>query len=197
MVESVAKWVTDQISPQVLLKCPDDNNVEETWTYHQVHPSVLAMFVPTKDKVGPSMVPTIPSICVDLLDGDDRPFDMNGTSTIRLNISAWNPGTHGTELWEPQTDGSFVRSNAQDAMDVFTRNAEGWKDVWNVVDRIRGELRNAVSIGDLRIKLEDGISYGPFLQEDAVSFDYPYWYAWVKFGVEYHDIADTKFQDLL
>ena len=39
-------------------------------------------------------------------------------------------------------------------------------------------------MGDLRVVKEQGITFGPFTEQDAIPDFYPYWYAWAQFTVE-------------
>ena len=45
-------------------------------------------------------------------------------------------------------------------------------------------IENAEYIGSLRVMKEDGITFGPVSEQDAVPDFYPYWFAWVEFSVE-------------
>ena len=66
----------------------------------------------------------------------------------------------------------------------FARDAEGWKDVWNFVDRALREIENAEYLNGLRVVKEIPITYGQFQQEGQISDLYPYWGAWAIFTIE-------------
>ena len=61
---------------------------------------------------------------------------------------------------------------------------EGWRDAWNFVDTALRMIENAEYIGPLRVMKEDGITFGPVSEQDAVPDFYPYWFAWVEFSAE-------------
>lgn len=66
----------------------------------------------------------------------------------------------------------------------FEKNGEGWRDAWNFVDTALRMIENAEYIGPLRVMKEDGITFGPVSEQDAVPDFYPYWFAWVEFSAE-------------
>lgn len=64
------------------------------------------------------------------------------------------------------------------------KNGEGWRDAWNFVDTALRRIENAEYLGDLRVIKEEGITFGPVAEQDAVPDFYPYWFAWAEFSVE-------------
>ena len=72
----------------------------------------------------------------------------------------------------------------EEAAAFFEKNGEGWRDAWNFVDTALRMIENAEYIGPLRVMKEDGITFGPVSEQDAVPDFYPYWFAWVEFAVE-------------
>lgn len=164
-LETVTNWLIEKVCTKIKLKAPHDNDVEK---FEEVNPTAFTLFQPGKTKAPPGAQPTIPSIVVQLIEGND---DMPASKTrlkLQLSFLTWNPGKH----------------SAEGANEPLTRNAEGWKDVWNFVGRALQELENNEYIDDLRVVKELGITYGPFTQDDALADLYPYWGAWVILTIE-------------
>jgi len=173
-IELIVGWAEKEICSRVKLKLPDDDRAGHTgaddgnYEYKLVSPSAFALFVPTKDRLPPKAAAPIPSICVQIVEGKDLP--QSGTTKIRLGFAVWNPGLHRPAHDHPK----------------YERSGDGWRDAWNFVDVAIREISSTEVIGDmLRVVKEDGIAYGPFTEQDAISDYYPYWFAWVEFSVAY------------
>ena len=185
-IETVREWIEENVCPLVKLKLPDDDAMDDTYAYKLVHPAAFSLFVPSKDRTPPNVAAPIPSVCVQLVSGDDYPLDRSRDVKIRLCFSAWDPGYHSADILVPKKDssGAVVRQYNTDAAAAFQANGEGWRDAWNFVDTALRILENSEYIGDcLRMKKEDGISFGPVTEQDAVPDFYPYWFAWAEFTV--------------
>ena len=164
-IEKVTDWINKNVCPQVVLKLPDDAQNGSEYKVEAVNPTAFAMYQPGKDKLPPNVRTPFPSVVVQLLEGTD---DMSkGSSQLKLQLSftAWNPGDH-------------------ESGEGFTRNAEGWKDVWNFVDRTLRKIENAEYLNGIRVVKELNITYGQFQQEGQISDLYPYWGAWAIFTIE-------------
>ncbi|HQD31471.1 MAG TPA: hypothetical protein PLY59_07745 [Clostridiales bacterium] len=184
IIDKITAWADANICKQIKLKLPDDNAADSSFDYTETNPAAFALFVPTKEKLPPSVAAPIPSLCVQFTEGTDRLTENKGTLKVRMSLSAWNPGTHGPELFHANGNGSYTRYNTPEARALFTRHGEGWRDVWNFVDAALLALESTEYIDGLRIVKEDGISFGPFMEQDAISDWYPYWFAWITFTVE-------------
>ena len=134
-IETVRDWLTAEVCPLVKLKLPDDKATDASYPYKLVNPAAFSLFVPSKDRTPPNIAAPIPSVCVQLVQGD-------------------------------------------------VKNGEGWRDAWNFVDTALRRIENAEYLGDLRVIKEEGISFGPVAEQDAVPDFYPYWFAWAEFSVE-------------
>lgn len=175
-LEKLKSWLETEICPQFEFKQPNDENVDATYTYKLVNPNVFILYVPPKELIGEAN--RVPSVCILFDEGNESMREASGVLNLRLQFSTFNPGEH--------TEGGF------------TRNTEGWRDVWNFVDYIMRKLRDTELIDDLRIVKENGIHYGPISDQGQIPNFYPYYFAWMTFSIEY-GIPSSKAQikDLL
>lgn len=185
-IETVREWLSSTVCPMVELKLPDDNATDASYPYKLVNPTAFSLFVPSKDRLPPNVPAPIPSVCVQLAQGDDNMIQSARGIKIRLCFSAWDPGYHGLDFYYPKNDGSgaYIQHHNEEATAFFQKNGEGWRDAWNFVDTALRMIEDAEYIGRLRVAKEDGISFGPVSEQDAVPDFYPYWFAWVEFTVE-------------
>ena len=190
-IENVTDWLNEAVCPHITLKLPDDNQNGKEYKAKAVNPTAFAMYQPGKDKLPPGVIAPFPSVVVQLLEGSDNITAKNGRMKLQLSFTAWNPGNHAGEL--TRVIGSTVATGDEDisvqfdgvASDKsFTRDAEGWKDVWNFVDLALRKIENAEYMNGLRVVKELGITYGQFQQEGQISDLYPYWGAWAIFTIE-------------
>lgn len=190
-IETVTEWVDKNVCPLVKLKLPNDKKMDASYPYELVHPAALSLFVPSKDRLPPKVTAPIPSICVQIVKGADEPLDSSREIKLRLCFAAWDPGYHGRDIFRPKGDGDKLVYMQQTA-EEFTKNGEGWRDIWNFVDTALRVIENAEHLGSLRIKKKDGIEFGPYTEEDAVPDFYPYWFAWIEFSVEENFTRNRK-----
>lgn len=181
-IETVREWLDANVCPLVQLKLPDDNATDNSYPYKLVHPAAFSIFVPSKDKMPPKIAAPIPSVCVQIVQGDDDLVKSLRGIKIRLCFSVWDPGFHGPDIFKPKGDGSGAY--VQEATANFERNSEGWRDVWSFVDTALRVIENAEYLNDLRIIKEEGIKFGPFIDQEGASDFYPLWFAWVEFSIE-------------
>lgn len=164
-LEAVTNWLQINVCNKIKLKAPHDEDVN---IYEEVSPTAHTLFQPGKSKAPPEKKQTIPSVVVQLIDGTDDMVKSNTRMKLQLSFMVWNPGKH-----------------PQEGAEAFTRNADGWKDVWNFVDHALQAIENAEYFdGDLRVVKELGITFGQFQQDDALVDLYPYWGAWVMLTIE-------------
>lgn len=185
-IETVREWLEATVCPMVQLKLPDDSATDASYPYKLVNPTAFSLFVPSKDRLPPKVPAPIPSVCVQLVEGDDNMIQSARNIKIRLCFSAWDPGFHGLDFYYPKNDGSgaYIQQHNEEAKAFFQKNGEGWRDAWNFVDTALRMIENAEYIDRLRVAKENGISFGPVSEQDAVPDFYPYWFAWVEFTVE-------------
>ena len=184
-IEVVREWLDANVCPLVMLKLPDDSATDASYPYKLVNPAAFSLFVPSKDRMPPNVAAPIPSVCVQLISGEDDLIARTRGIKLRLFFAAWDPGYHGPDIFTPLADGSgtYQQYNEQ-ASALFTKNGEGWRDVWSFVDTTLRTVENAEYMGDLRVIKEQGITFGPVSEQDAVPDFYPYWFAWAEFSVE-------------
>lgn len=185
-IETVREWLGSTVCPMVQLKLPDDSATDASYPYKLVNPTAFSLFVPSKDRLPPKVPAPIPSVCVQIVEGTDSLTMSSRSIKIRLCFSAWDPGYHGRDIFKPKNDGSgaYVQWQNEEAAAFFEKNGKGWRDAWNFVDTALRMIENAEYIGPLRVMKEDGITFGPVSEQDAVPDFYPYWFAWVEFAVE-------------
>ena len=190
-IEMVTNWLNEAVCPKIKLKLPDDNQNGKEYKVKAVSPTAFAMYQPGKDKLPPGVIAPFPSVVVQLLEGSDNMTESNGRMKLQLSFTAWNPGNHAGELTRATktttasgSDDLVVQFGSVDSEQTFTRDAEGWKDVWNFVDRALREIENAEYMNGLRVVKELPITYGQFQQEGQISDLYPYWGAWAIFTIE-------------
>ena len=70
-IETVRDWLTAEVCPLVKLKLPDDNATDASYPYKLVNPAAFSLFVPSKDRTPPNIAAPIPSVCVQIVQGDD------------------------------------------------------------------------------------------------------------------------------
>lgn len=190
-IEKVTDWLNESVCPKIKLKLPDDFQNGKQYKVEAVNPTAFAMYQPGKDKLPPGVIAPFPSVVVQLLEGSDNMTDSNGRMKLQLSFTTWNPGNHAGEL--TRATGTTIATGSEDidvhirgiaSEQAFIRNAEGWKDVWNFVDRALREIENAEYLNGLRVVKELPITYGQFQQEGQISDLYPYWGAWAIFTIE-------------
>lgn len=193
-IEVVRDWLTNNVCPLVKLKLPDDNATDASYPYKLVNPAAFSLYVPSKDRTPPKVAAPIPSVCVQLVQGDDNMIASTRGIKIRMCFSAWDPGYHGPDIYQSAGVGSgiYIQQYNAAANDYFVKNGEGWRDAWNFVDTTLRMVENSEYLGDLRVMKEQGITFGPVTEQDAIPDFYPYWFAWAEFSVEEALTRDPK-----
>ena len=182
-IETIREWLSANVCSQVKLKLPDDNATDSSYPYKLVNPAAFSLFIPSKDRTPPKIHAPIPSVCVQIVQGTDELLAHTRNIKIRLCFSAWDPGYHKPDILLPQNSMDVERYNKQ-AIEGFSKNAEGWKDAWNFVDTTLRIVENTEYLEGLRVIKEQGITFGMVTEQDDITDFYPYWFAWVEFFVE-------------
>lgn len=198
-VQCVMDWLAETVCPKVELKLPPEDwrDVDAAdYAYELVHPAVHGMYWPTGPQmIAPPYLFSHPGILVQVTDGEDSATDLRESMTVRLHLSAWNPGIHGRDTWEPDpASGKYVRREA----DTFAPSYdEGWRSAWNFLDVVVRELRNAESINGLSVDRTQPVRFGPYSEQGAIPDLYPFWFAWAEVSLFRGQAAPTYLQDYL
>lgn len=195
-IDKVVCWLNENVCSKITLKLPDDSRNDGDYNVKFISPAAFPLFVPGKDRLPPSVPAPIPSICVQLMEGSDDLLKSKRQLQIRLCLSCWNPGEHGSENFLPRentqaTGGYSYYRTTGEAAQSYTRNMEGWRDSFNFADLVLRELENAEYIDGHRIAKEAGIRFGLFTEEGNIWDYYPYWHNWISFTLESGTVAIT------
>ena len=203
-IDKVVAWLNESVCPQISLKLPDDYKNDTNYAVQFVHPAAFPLYTPGKDRLPPNVTAPIPSVCVQLMDGDDDLLKAKRQLKFRLCLACWNPGEHGGEVFNPRnaaaaTGGySYYLADGK-AAQKYTRNMEGWRDSFNFADLVLRELEGTEYIAGHRLVKESGIKFGLFTEEGNIWDYYPYWHNWITFTLEAGVVARTPkiYKDLL
>ena len=185
LIDTLTEWARHNICEQITLKQPPENTDpnDAGYDYKEVKPAAFPMYIPTSEKLPPNIHSPFPSLCVRFVNGADTLTDNEGGVDVHFCFSAWNPGTHGRDVFHPAGDGSFVRQDVD--YEEYERNADGWRDVWNFVDIALRAVESASGIGEYTIDRATPVKFGPLVEQEAVADYYPLWFAWISFRVTY------------
>lgn len=187
IIEKITAWVDEAICSRIELKLPNDEANDGRYQVKFVNPAAFPLFVPAKDRMPPNVEAPIPSVAVQLLEGSDNIKSDIRKLKIRLCLSTWNPGTHPGEKWIPVEDDAALGGYSHRQGDIegerYKRTGEGWKDFYNFQDIALSQLEGAGLFADIRIDMDEPITYGPFTEDGAIWDYYPYWSGWIAFTV--------------
>lgn len=197
-VQCVMDWLAEEVCPKVSLKAvPEDWRDEDgsRYDYQLVRPVVHGMYWPTGPQmVAPPYLFSHPGVLVQVTDGEDSIAERTESVTVRLHLSAWNPGLHGRDVWEPSPDGGFVRREADEFAPSYD---DGWRDAWSFVDVVVRELRNARDVHGLTVDRSQPVRFGPYSEQGSIPDLYPFWFAWVEVALYRGQASPTFLQDYL
>lgn len=183
-LETVRQWLEDNVCPLVKLKLPDDSHTDGSYEYKLVNPQAFSLFIPTTDRLPPKVAAPIPSVCVSLVQGTDKPLESAREVKIRLDFSAWDPGHHAPDLFYAKDGGGLFIKDNDEVLKQFQKNDLGWRDVWNFTDTALREIENAEYLNGIRVKKELGLDFGIYSEEKATPNFWPFWFSWIEFAVE-------------
>lgn len=196
IIDTITEWARQEICKKIKLKCPPEDTQAnaEGYDYKLVHPACFSLFVPTKDKLPPTVISPIPSICVRVIEGEDNMSAQKGALTIEFCLSTWDTGIHGKDVLEPIGSNRFKISD----MEGYQKDGGGWRDAWNLLDVVLRELESISSIGGLQIDRTSPVKFGPYTEQESIPDFYPFWFAWVRFKVTRALVRNIKdYGDLL
>lgn len=195
-IDNIVAWLRDNVCSQITLKVPDDYRNDTSYPVEFVNPAAFPLYVPGKDRLPPKVPAPIPSVCVQLMEGNDDLLAKNRQLQIRLCLACWNPGEHGGEVYHARADanalGGYAYYNVTgEAAKAYTRNMDGWRDSFNFADLVLRELEGTEYIAGHRLVKESGIKYGLFTEEGNIWDYYPYWHTWITITLEAGVVART------
>ena len=188
-IDKVVAWLNENVCSQIQLKLPDDYKNDKEYAVEYVQPAAFPLYTPGKDRLPPNVRAPIPSVCVQLTEGNDDLLKRHRRLQLRLCLACWNPGEHGGEVLHPRKNEaalggySYYRLTGE-AAQTYTRNMEGWRDSFNFADLVLREIESAEYIAGHRLVKEQGIKFGLFTEEGNIWDYYPYWHNWITFTLE-------------
>ena len=185
VIDTLTEWARQNICASVKLKLPPQNTEanDEGYSYETVTPTAFPMYVPTSEKLPPSIHSPFPSLCVRFIKGADELNGSKGYLDVQFCFSAWDPGTHGQDVYHPTGNMSFRKQGSVYA--EYERNGDGWRDVWNFVDTALRAVESVTNIGGYTIDRETPVEYGPLTEQESIPDFYPFWFAWLSFRINY------------
>ena len=182
-LHGVMGWLRDTVCPLVSLKQAPDigEKGEEEYDFRTVHPEVYGMYWPVGNAARqPDLKTPHPGILVQLSEGSESCRDMSKTYKVRLHLSAWNPGTHGPDVWYPKVNPEPLEPRyVRGAEGTYEDGYDGWQDAWSFLDTLLREVREARDIGGLSLDRSQDVAFGPYSDQGAIIDFYPYWFCWV------------------
>ncbi len=190
-LDKVVAWTRREICEGTKLKLPPDGDGDdcpnaEEYRYREVTPACFPLFVPTQEKLPPKVLMPIPSVVVRILKGEDDAMKRTGKMDMDMCFSTWNPGTYGKDMLLPKEGepGTFQTLPDEEAKGLFDIYANGWRDVWNWVDKAVRALESTTNMDGIQIDHAVPITYGPLREQESIPDLYPLWFAWVGFSVK-------------
>lgn len=179
-IDTITEWARENICKGILLKCPPENDRanDSEYDYTLIEPACFSVFVPSKDKVPPTVKSPMPSLCVQPATGKRDRGAPQGSLEVEFWFSTWSPGTYGKDLFYMNEDGSFRQGDE----DSFVRDVDGWRDAWNWVDLALNQLESSPSLDGVVISPE--IEFGPYAEDKGISNMYPFYFAYVRFTAQ-------------
>lgn len=203
-IDKVVAWLNENVCSQIQLKLPDDYKNDKEYAVEYVQPAAFPLYTPGKDRLPPNVRAPIPSVCVQLTEGNDDLLKRQRRLQIRLCLACWNPGEHGGEVLHPRKNeaafgGYSYYHLTGEAAQTYTRNMEGWRDSFNFADLVLREIESAEYIAGHRLVKEQGIKFGLFTEDGNIWDYYPYWHNWITFTLEAGVTAATpkNYENLL
>lgn len=172
----IASWLNKGVCQDFKFKVPPavDKPIDDKYEYQEVHPHAFPVFMPTKDKVPPGIINNMPSVIVQIVEGQDDISANTRDIKINLGISCWNPGIHSKDIYYP-------KAMRPEEPEKYKNTYDGWMDAWNFTDGILRKLESQHAIGDMRIT--GNISFGSYKEQESIVDAYPMWLAWIQFTI--------------
>lgn len=197
ILDAVTAWAQQSICSKIQLKVPPKRTEpnDADYQYQLANPVAFTMYVPAEDKLPPNIPSAFPSLCVRFIQGEDDLSAMKGTIGIQLLLSAWSPGTHAQDALLAGSGDAFQWQAQPEEKVKFTRNGDGWRDIWNFTDVAVQAIESVTNIQGFVIDRSVPVKFGPLTEQEAVSDFYPFWFTWVSFQLNYplvRNIQETQ-----
>lgn len=190
-VTEIMGWLSSSVAPLVSLKLQPDGWGEEgladdrDYQFETVHPGVFGMYWPSsKEALPPGVRDVQPGMLVQVVSGTEDYSSSTSDLTVRIHLSAWNPGRHGCDVWDPNGPGADHGFSRRDDHDFAPVYDDGWRDAWNLLDTLLRELRGVKRFGEARLDRAQPVTFGPYSDQGDVVDLYPYWFCYVEFHVK-------------
>ena len=170
VIDNLTAWVQENICDGMEFLKPSDSGMSTN--YELVTPTAFALYVPPKDQLPPDVDQQLPSVCVQLKEGTDDMEKNKRSLKFRLAYSTYRPG-HFEEVTDTEGNTSVE----------FTRDANGWKDLWLWVSKSIHKIQSEMYIEGVKVERSTPIKYGHFQIDDNLVEAYPLWYAWIELTV--------------
>lgn len=183
----ISGWLDEHVCKDLKFKAPPRDTqkpINGKYEYQEVTPKAFPMFMPTNDRLPPGIISSIPSICVQIVTGEDNNIETSRELNLNLGFSCWNPGMHAKDIYYPE-------GTRPDEPEAYRSTADGWMDVWNFVDHALRQIEMVTEMDGLEIVQSVPITYGPYKEQDAVPDYYPHWFAWIKLTVRSHYVRNN------
>lgn len=175
-VDDLVSFVQTEIAPLLEFNVPPMGGAVEGATITRDHPSVYPFYIPAEERLADGQHQS-PSIAVQVNDGTDE-LRESRVLNVRLVLMIWAPGE-----WDD--DGTF------------TRTMNGWRDLFNGLDKIVKAIETAGTVAECMVDIDSGIRYG-FLDIDGEIPDlYPFWFGKVDFRLLCGAPANKRFIGML
>lgn len=191
-LNEIADWLNNTSCKKYEFKVPPENpqaRIDSAYEYATAHPYAFPLYVPTRDKLPPGIISSMPSVCVQLVQGEDDNVKLGRNLVINLGLSCWNPGIHAGDIIYP--------NGKPETPEKFKVGADGWMDVWNFADDILRRLGSTSNIGNLEIIRNKNITFGPYKEQDSIPDCYPFWFAWIQFYVRSDFLRNDNIEQFL
>lgn len=183
IILGITDWLNNEVCPKIQLKVPDD--LDNTLKPRMASPTAFPLFVPSAQELPPQVVAPVPSMCVQLMKGNDNLNDGTRILDIRVSFSTWSPGIHtGLEYILKIENEGYVGGYTQEDENTYERSMDGWIDLYNMQDLLLQSVEGTGIIAGCKLDRSKEIEYGPFTQNGEIQNFYPYWHGWLRFFVK-------------
>lgn len=201
ILDTITKWADREICSKIKLKIPPEDIKESNGPGYQhqfITPACFPLFVPTSEKIPPSILSPTPSLCVRIIKGEDDMVTNMGNIVVEFVFSVWSLGTHGPDILLPQENHTLRQWTGEEAEAYFERNYDGWRDIWNWIDIALRAIESHLNIDGIEIDRSTNVKFYQFEIDGVIPELYPFWYAGIQFQVKRPLMRNIiELQDLL